>query len=116
MKPNREILFSLTKKDFIRQTFRAGGKGGQHQNKTDSAVRITHKESGAVGVSRDERSQHANQKIAFGRLMDSKEFKIWHRIKSAEMFGTRKTKAQIIQEVEESMVPKNLKVECLGGL
>ena len=46
---SRELLFSLTKNDFELQFFRAGGKGGQKQNKTSSGCRIIHKESGAVG-------------------------------------------------------------------
>ena len=61
----KELLFSLTKKDFVVETFRAGGKGGQKQNKTDSGVRIKHPASGAVAESREERSQHQNKKIAF---------------------------------------------------
>ena len=52
----RKHLFSITKKDFEVQTFRAGGKGGQHQNKTDSAVRIIHRESGAASEPRSERA------------------------------------------------------------
>jgi protein subunit release factor B len=36
----KEKLFSITKKDFKIQTFRSGGKGGQHQNKTNSGVAI----------------------------------------------------------------------------
>ena len=45
----RELLFSVTRDDFTIQTFRAGGKGGQKQNKTDSGVRCIHNASGAVG-------------------------------------------------------------------
>lgn len=103
----KEPLFSVTKQDLEIQTFRAGGKGGQHQNKTDSAVRIVHKESGAVGVSRTERSQHVNKKIAFKRLVESPKFKAWLNKKTAEA-----TEQQSIEErVEEMMKPSNIIVE-----
>lgn len=55
MKKKRELLFTVTAKDCEVQTFRSGGKGGQHQNKTSSAVRFRHPPSGAVGVARDHR-------------------------------------------------------------
>jgi len=44
----KELLFSLTKKDFKVETFRGSGAGGQHRNKTDSAVRIKHPASGRL--------------------------------------------------------------------
>jgi len=65
-----EYVFSLSKKDFTIQTFRAGGKGGQNQNKVESGVRIVHAASGAVGESRNFRDQLANKKAAFKRLVD----------------------------------------------
>ena len=51
-------------------TFRSGGKGGQHQNTTDSGVRLTHRPSGIVVTARDERSQHRNKALALERLRD----------------------------------------------
>jgi len=49
-------------------TFRAGGKGGQHQNTTESGVRITHEPTDVVAEARDARSQHRNRRIALDRL------------------------------------------------
>lgn len=83
----KELLFSVTKKDLIIQTFRSGGKGGQHQNKTSSGVRIIHKDSGARGESREERSQLQNKRIAFKRMAETKEFKLWIRKRSAEILS-----------------------------
>ena len=108
----KELLFSLTKKDFEIQTFRSGGKGGQHQNKTNSGCRIIHRESGAIGVSRDSRSFHQNKKLAFERLVKSKEFKSWHRIKAGyALQGIEDFKKEIEKQVKNTMKPKNLKVE-----
>ena len=58
------------------EAFSAGGPGGQHQNKTASAVRAVHKPTGLAVVVRDGRSQHSNKAIALkrlGALLDLKE-------------------------------------------
>jgi protein subunit release factor A len=55
------------------ETFRAGGPGGQHQNTTDSAVRLVHLPTGVRVVARDERSQHRNRQIALLRLREKLE-------------------------------------------
>jgi peptide chain release factor len=54
----------LSEKDIIYQTLRASGPGGQHVNKTESAVRATHVPSGLSALSQEQRSQAANRKIA----------------------------------------------------
>lgn len=103
----KELLFSLTKKDFKVQTFRGSGPGGQHRNKKDTGVRIIHDESGARGEATEERSQEQNKRIAFRRLIDSSKFKIWHIRKCKEIID----KKTLEQKVEESMAPENLKIE-----
>lgn len=50
------------------ETFRAGGPGGQHQNKTESGVRMVHVPTGITVVARDDRSQHRNRTIALERM------------------------------------------------
>ena len=52
------------------ETFRSGGPGGQHQNVTESGVRLVHLPTGVRVVARDERSQHRNRSIALKRLRD----------------------------------------------
>ena len=103
----KELIFSITKEDFEIQTFCSGGPGGQHQNKTASGIRIIHKESGATGESRSERSQSTNKKLAFERLTASTKFRIWLNRKYWEVTSGE----TIEQKVDKSMNAKNLKIE-----
>lgn len=52
-------------------TFRASGAGGQHRNKTDSGVRMTHRATGIVVTATESRSQHENRRMARQRLTDA---------------------------------------------
>jgi hypothetical protein len=101
----KELAFSVTLKDCDIQTFRAGGKGGQNQNKRDTGVRIIHRPSGAVGESREERSQLQNKKNAFTRMAQHPKFRIWI---NRELYFRGEPPEKW---VEKQMKPANLKVE-----
>ncbi len=103
-----QLLFSVTKKDLIRQTFAAGGKGGQKQNSTNSAVRFIHPPSGAAGEARDSRHQYQNERQAFLRMAESPEFKRWHKIECARRIGGAETPEQTMARVDR-MIEDGLK-------
>lgn len=100
----RKPFLSVTLADCKVDTFRAGGNGGQNQNKRDTGVRITHKASGAVGEARDERSQLQNKKAAFKRMSETTTFQLWLKRQLGQ-------DALIKAKVERDMWPVNLKTE-----
>jgi peptide chain release factor len=59
-----------SEKELKFETMRASGPGGQHVNKTESAVRVTHLPTGLSAMAREERSQSANRKLALARLAE----------------------------------------------
>jgi peptide chain release factor 1 len=85
-----EVEVEIRSEDLEVDVMRAGGPGGQHQNKVESAVRLTHKPSGLVVVCRDERSQHRNRAKAL-RLLRSRLFEQQRERAHAERAEARRT-------------------------
>ena len=84
-----EVDFEILDKDLQIDTFRASGAGGQHINKTSSAIRVTHIPTGTVVECQDQRSQHQNKEKALlvlrARLLDAERAK-----QNAQIAGERK--------------------------
>jgi peptide chain release factor 1 len=80
----------INKGDLRVDTYRASGAGGQHVNKTDSAVRLTHIPSGIVVECQDERSQHKNKARAMG-LLQAKLNDVAEQERASEQAETRRS-------------------------
>ena len=91
------------------QHFRAGGKGGQNQNKRDTGTRVIHHPSGARGESREQRSQLQNKRAAFLRMIETPAFKLWLALETG--------RAMVKQsELDQIHVPdSDLKIEVRQG-
>ncbi len=78
------IEIEIKPDELRRDTFRSGGPGGQHQNKTESGVRYTHLPSGIAAESRTERSQHKNDQQAMS-LLKARLYKVEEQKRRAEV-------------------------------
>ncbi|MCP4520182.1 MAG: peptide chain release factor 1 [Cytophagales bacterium] len=85
-----EVDFELNMKDIKKDTYRASGAGGQHVNKTESAVRLTHLPTNTVVECQDGRSQHANYDKAL-KVLRSRLYEVEVRKQESEISAHRKS-------------------------
>jgi len=91
---NDEIVIEINEDDLRVDTYRSTGAGGQHVNKTDSAVRLTHLPTGIVVQCQNERSQHKNKAMAM-KYLRSRLYELRLKEQNEKLEAMNKTKKDI---------------------
>lgn len=107
MTTDRELILSVTRKDFTETHIRGSGNGGQHRQKVHTGVRLVHKASGAVGESTQYKSQHQNRQAAWAHLRETPEWKVWLRTTLARLQG----QPTVAERLEEAMKEQNIRTQ-----
>ena len=107
---SKELLFSITKKDFNIDWFSGSGAGGQYRNKHQNCCRLTHIESGLTATGTRSRSRKQNLTESFKSLVSSKEFERWLKRKAVI---TSINLEELERKVDDLMDEKNIKIEYL---
>jgi len=89
-----EIVVEVEEKDLRVDTYRSSGAGGQHVNKTDSAIRLTHIPTNTVVCCQNERSQHKNRATAM-KMLKAKLYELERRAQEAEQDAVNAEKKEI---------------------
>jgi len=104
----RELILSVNKKDFDIKFFSGTGAGGQHRNKHQNCVRMTHTDSGAYATGQSGKSRQSNIREAFRSIVKSSTFETWRRLEVSERLLNG---SSIREKVKRMMKPENIKIE-----